>query len=333
MTMDIDKDDEATREMLEMMGALPDDVETDDDLLATLDAIENSTDKDDVTAEVDEGLDELLNGLEDIETPEDTSKQGQQLQAALAGETLEDNIEPDIETDIDTDEINLDDFDLDDLGDFETPEEPADTDNLNETVTEETVNIDTAEQASIEQDDLEMLDELANFDGAESATDETQAEQTETAEFLADDLDGMNELTDPAEVEVEPISTDTSENLSQANQVIETMQESIGIDNETRDIAEKCSTTAKQATALALEVSEQAQSSTEKLQQTIQATFDATEKAFDALKEAKYEVDTDALNTNISASEIADKMTKIREKNQKLKTINAAFMTKINELN
>lgn len=312
MTTDIDKDDKATREMLEMMGALPDDIETEavaentDDLLDALDEIENTNSEDDFSSEVDEELNDLLDDLENIEIPDaletakDTSRQGQELESALSATT--DDI---ADKTAEPEEFNLDDFDMGDLDDTETIDDSEDL----ASIAEETASTEQATENSIEQDDLDMLDEFASLDEIEP-TNEAEKETTKSTDT----------------------NIDPSNDLLQANQLIDTMQESIGIDNDIQNIADKCSQITKQAAALAIEISEQAQSSTEKYQQNIQATFDATKRAFEVLKEAKYEVDTDALNIDISTVDITDKMAKIREKNQQLKDINASLSTRINEL-
>ena len=102
MTMDIEKDDDATREMLEMMGALDDPTDNTDELLNSLNDLETSSDQDDISTETDD-LDGLLDDLgedsgdlsdidltddfelpDDLALPDDNSLQGEQLQAALS---------------------------------------------------------------------------------------------------------------------------------------------------------------------------------------------------------------------------------------------------------
>lgn len=269
MVPDIEKDEAATREMLETAGVLtenneqestPISAESTDDILGALDDIDNVNLTDDVSTETDDGIDGFLDELDTpdeitldeaqetattTETAGDSSEQGEALQNALAGTGLDD--------------------------------------------------------ALLELDDL--------------------SEET---------LDDLSEETNEPSAEVEETSQ-TSDGIAQTNDVIDSMEESIDIDNEMQSIAIQASHTAKEATALALNISKQAQDSTEKLQQTIQDTFNATDRAFEALKEAKYEVDSAAIDTDLNDNAIKQKMSEVKSKNDKLKAMNASFLSRIND--
>ena len=304
MTMDIEKDDDATREMLEMMGALDDPTDNTDELLNSLNDLETSSDQDDISTETDD-LDGLLDDLgedsgdlsdidltddfelpDDLALPDDNSLQGEQLQAALSA----------------------------------------------------TAEIELPSESSIEEEEFDLNDLDMMEEGIEDSIENLPNTTTETEETVAETLveDSLAELDDPEllfEVEESGNDLDSSSNLSQTNSLIDTMKESIEIDNDIHDIAKKVSQTAKQASALALEVTQQAQASTEQLQKTIQATFDATERAFEALKETQFEIDISTLNSDISEAEVSQKIQTIQAKNSQLKELNAKFMAQIDKLN
>ena len=120
--------------------------------------------------------------------------------------------------------------------------------------------------------------------------------------------------------------------LSSADNSVLAMEEAVSIDADVKEIAEKASETAKMAVALALEVSEKTQDSVEKMQAAIEATFVATERAFEAAKKADFEIDTELLNTSMSSADVADKISKIQQKNISLKEINDKLAKKINQL-
>ena len=305
MTMDIEKDDDATREMLEMMGALDDPTDNTDEL-------ETSN----ISAEIDD-LDGLLDGLgedlddlsdtdltddfelpDDLALPDDNSLQGEQLQEALSATAQPENEgEPKAEAEI------------------EFPTEAPIEDEIKE------------EEDAFDLSDLDMMEE-----GIEDSIENLPNTTTETEEVE----DNSAELDDPEQllaVEESDNDLDASSNLSQTNSLIDTMKESIEIDNDIHNIAKKASQTAKQASALALEVTQQAQASTEQLQKTIQATFDATERAFEALKETQFEIDISTLNSDISEAEVNQKIQTIQAKNTQLKELNAKFMAQIEKLN
>ncbi|VAW47051.1 hypothetical protein MNBD_GAMMA03-1219 [hydrothermal vent metagenome] len=306
--LNIEKDDQATQEMLEMMGELSNDIDN------TLhDQEKNPTD-------------DLLNELEGL--PELEEK---------PDPALEKTQEKALETDILKDDEALNVEDIDEL--MSDMQENTETSIEISTTTDKPENTSFKETEEKEEEEVHINpdENIEQNIVKEKTPDEESQTEMEHADNIADlpqqVAENTIEETAPANLSNENENEDEEKSLiTQAQQSIKTMEESIQLDQEIQEIASNIQGSAQEAIQTAIAVSEQAQQSTEQIQQAIEATLNASEQAFEAVKEAGYQIETNPLETVQNAAEMVEQLQKINVKNQQLKEINNNLQQRISEL-
>ncbi|VAW44338.1 hypothetical protein MNBD_GAMMA04-187 [hydrothermal vent metagenome] len=343
--LNIEKDDQATQEMLEMMGELSDEMgstlqsdnPTEDDLLKELEGLPDSleekpptanetselTEAEEATLKV-EDIDALMSELDEnsktsIEistTPKPTSQSFDAIDEPAENTASKDTDEEmntltntmDSESKETTDSEDI--LDEDPLSkEEEAQEESFDMDE----------KVENIESSDIESSNIEDLDIKEMDEETDNIADSLTAEESVPTD-IADSVNDKN------------TNSEDSPQISQTQQAIETMEEAIQIDQEVQEMASSVQSNAQEAIQMAISTSEQAQQSAEQIQQAIEATLMASEQAFEAAKKVGYQIDTDALNTQQSSEEIIKKLQQIEDKNQQLKDINHNLKQRISEL-
>ncbi len=333
--INIEKDDQATQEMLDMMGELSEEMDSTlqskdsvqtDELLNELEGLPSELEAEPpATIEVIEpdketpldvnDIDSLMAEInEDTETSIETSPPS----ITTAPKTIEntaskdadEHMEPPVIEDLENpsiveDEDNLEATTPDEISDLEDQSGTQNTDNIQET--------DDIPDTETEMDSITNEDNIAppSEDIADiSATDDESSEPQEQTE-----------------------STDQAEQLiSQTQQAVDTMKEAIQIDQDIQEIASSVHGNAQEAIQIAISTSEQAQQSAEQIQRAIEATFVASENAFSAAKNAGYHINLDDINAEKSTSEIIEQLQEIETKNKQLKEVNQNLKQRISEL-
>ncbi len=321
--INIEKDDQATQEMLAMMGEITEEMDAalkehppeqqDDDLLNALDGLPDELEKKSPPSITEE------------EVPDENSLNLEDIDAIMS------DIDDDTETSI---EVSPPLTPPDETTNSPMPsnenEASKDTDIQMNPELEETLHIQTEQPEKI-------LEETAHEPNSERPTETSLDELIET-KSSATDTETEHTESKQEEVIEEPPSTEqkTSDNdiqlVEQTQQSVRNMEEAIQIDQEVHEIATQIQEHAQEAIQTALITTEQAQHSAEQIQQAIQDTFSASEKALQAAQAAGYIINFDETDSPIEEGEITQKLQEIEEKNAHLKEINNNLKQRILEL-
>lgn len=298
MTIDTQKDDAATQEMMAMLDDLPDEMPND---ILTNEVIDESTQGSELMDALGD-LDKLSESEEAIDIPS------------------ENKIEPNEDTDsIELSQPNIDDPN-DNLSEEDADKEVRDSlpDTLEELPSdiEEAIEEDIPIVAEIEEEKPASLDgeDTIDLDAPTETETETEIEPSLTPDEIA-----------PLEAETTAVQDDT---LDPA-EGIQVMEEAIALDSEIQSIAQAVHSTAGEALKVSLATAQKAQEHTQTTQAAIEATFAATERAFEAAKKAGYELDLQALQTSMSPDELQQQLADIKQKNIDLQTTNTALKARV----
>lgn len=335
---------------------IPEDTELDTELDNELDAAadENATETDRIEEALPQESSAHLAAKDlDSDTVETSSMEEMEdieafMEQAPSSVELDDQLENEINTEASLTAI------ADEPESLSADEQPLEAD----TISDEPLEMDAL-------DDIESIDESLPVETDNSPEDESnlsedvmEAEQSETDEMTAieteslpetiddslPDTDAMDDSIENTDVDqdtandTETMNTELGDNDSDnpivelAAQSVSSMEDAIQIDQEIQEIASQVKNTAQEATQLALATSQKAHASAEKTQQAIEATFAAAERAFEAAKNAGYNIDLEALETQLSPADITQLLTEIQDKNRRLKEINQNIQTRIAEL-
>ncbi|GKT11180.1 MAG: hypothetical protein ISEC1_P0143 [Thiomicrorhabdus sp.] len=347
--VNIEKDDQATQEMLKMMGELSDEMDTtlqDPDAInndALLDELEGLPDKIEIKtpeAVVAEPEDNSILSVDDIDSimSEVDSDNKTEVDVIMPDPTDESS---ELETAIiDAPNDVPDELDIDALLDSGVEAEVETTAEAETEVTEDVADADELDIDALldSAEETEVTEDMsADADIETDQIDEVAVETTSPAETYGIDTekDASDEATEDASSAIEEVdqtTSDTNPVIEQTQQSIDCMEEAIQIDQEVHEIATQVLDTAQEATKLAIATSQKAHDSAEKTQEAIEATFTASEKAFEAAKNAGYSIDIDQLPASLSSPEIESQLSEVQEKNRRLKEINKSIKVRINEL-
>jgi len=341
--INIEKDDQATQEMLKMMGELSEEMES------TLEAEDNIQ------------ADALLDELEGL--PTELEKEAPEVVEAVVSKE---------ETPLDVDDIDTLMAEINETTEMSIEVAPPSSTTPLETVentaskdADEHMEISSIENSSALEEPLEPRDETRGLDDIDDIDDiaavqeidespEIEAIQNKSEadikptsnedniappeDIAGEDLTDINPTTNTMDNEIteEKESTESTvqveQLISQTQQAVHTMEEAIQIDQEIQEIASNVHSKAQEAIQIAISTSEQAQQSTEQIQQAIEATFSASEEAFKAAEKAGYQINLDDINTDTPTPEIIEQLQEIEAKNKKLKEVNQNLKQRISEL-
>ncbi|MCF6345350.1 MAG: hypothetical protein L3J00_02645 [Thiomicrorhabdus sp.] len=305
--INIKKDDQATQEMLEMMGELSEEM---DSTLQSKDGVQTDELLDELEGLPNELEEEPLATIETTEPQEETPLDVDDIDSLMA------EINEDTETSIETSPPSI-------TAAPKTIENTASKDadeHMEVSAIEDEDNLETTAQDEIEMDSITNEDNIAP--PSEDIAD-INASVIED-EAIENEPSAPKEQTEPT-VQVEQL-------ISQTQQAVDTMVEAIQIDQEIQEIASSVHNNAQEAIQIAISTSEQAQQSAEQIQHAIEATFAASDNAFNAAKEAGYHINLDDINTEKPAAEIIEQLQEIETKNKKLKEVNQNLKQRISEL-
>ena len=338
--INIEKDDQATQEMLKMMGELSEEMEN------TLEAEDNIQ------------ADALLDELEGL--PTELEKEAPEVVEAVVSKE---------ETPLDVDDIDTLMAEINETTEMSIEVAPPSSTTPLETVentaskdADEHMEISGIENSSALEEPLEPIDETSGLDDIddiaavqeidespeiEAIQNKSEADIKPTSnedniappeDIAGEDLTDINPTTNTMDNEIteEKESTESTvqveQLISQTQQAVHTMEEAIQIDQEIQEIASNVHSKAQEAIQIAISTSEQAQQSTEQIQQAIEATFSASEEAFKAAEKAGYQINLDDINTDTPTPEIIEQLQEIEAKNKKLKEVNQNLKQRISEL-
>ncbi|WP_127470330.1 hypothetical protein [Thiomicrorhabdus aquaedulcis] len=353
-TINLEKDDLATQEMLSMMGELPDNAQDDildlddiDALMAQVSAEKETTadisvpitneiaqlDDNEDNSDDDFDIDALLNSVTQ-NNPSTSSLTNTALLETLP-DSLEDEFADSLNDEIEIEStstptaqenINVTD-DIDDLDDMDVALDEAHDDSLAKTDVENSL---TTDSPGLVTSDLALDDktnedyELLEMTLAETSTNQSSNQST-------------NELTHeaiPAVAELSQDNTNAEDRtlIEQTAHAVSIMETAIGIDQHAQQLAQQVVQSAQEATQLALATTAKAQASAERTQKAIEATFAAAERAFNTAQKAGYSLNETGLENEFSLDELTQQLDVIREKNQRLKEINLSIEARLADL-
>jgi len=312
MTIDTEKDDLATQQMMSMLDETPS--ETPDDSIQAgelLDALNHIED-----------IDNEEESIEIPTPPEDGQDQDIQIEASPSIDTEEIEEMPELKT----------------VEPLELPED-ATEEEVRESLPDTLETLPTELEDAIEEEVpvvAEMQEESIDLAPAEETTLEevideipTTSIETEETPVIANDPSSEETETD-TKVET-PEKTKMGEILDPSTS-IQAMEEAITQDQEIQTIAQSVHATATEAIKVSLATAQKAQERTQATQKAIEATFAATERAFEAAKNAGYELDLAALEAPISSEELTKKLDTIKQKNIELQNINQELKARVANL-
>lgn len=335
--LNIEKDDQATQEMLEMMGELSDEMDstlqsdspTEDDLLKELEGLPDALKEEPPIEKTDE-----------FSEPEEASLAVEDIDALMSelDESSETSIEIPTTAEATNELVDAIDEPSENTASKDTDEHMDSLENTINSAEEEMIDSPLLDEESVSKEETTQ-EETSNV--VEELEDSTIQEMVEDTDNIATSTDKIadpqpseevvhSEVTDSIEDKNTP--NEASPLISQTQQAVETMNEAIQIEQEVQEIASSVQNNAQEAVQIAISTSKQAQQSAEQVQQAIEATFTASEQAFEAAKKAGYQINTNELNAQQPSDEIVKQLQQIEDKNQTLKEVNQNLKQRISEL-